>query len=223
MSGFSKFFSFFILLVTLIASPSVFALVIGSLSHESGDVFVSDSLNNVEWMHFSEAGFDGSRSSLEAKFADSNSDLFGFHIASAVEAVNFAAAAFGISPNTSSMSQSFSGNDGILFTAVMGDAYIGNTNNIWLHESGGSGAVDFSIISEVGDSTIYTHNYYRGTDTWTNMTYLAVRDISDAVPADEVGMAGVNNIDPVIIPEPSVLALMGLGLIVIFGVKQRNV
>ena len=181
------------------------AVVIGSLSHEAGDVFVSDSLNNVEWMHFSEAGFDGNRSSLEAKFADSNSELFGFHIASASEAINFATAAFGVTPTlTLTGRQTFNSFNGVQFTEVMGDGYTGNTNNIWLHTSGNTGALAYSWINQGIVDTAYYHQYDTITDSWPDaMTYLAVRDVSA-------------------VPVPAAVWLFGSGLIGLIGIVRRK-
>jgi len=190
----------------LVLSTSVnAATIIGSLSHESGDVFVSDSLNNVEWMHFSEAGFDASRSSLEAKFSDKNSELFGFRIANANEAVKFAMAAFGVTPSTNNTAQSFSNLNGGWFTSVMGDAYTANDNNIWVHEADTPGLLNFSYIAQNRYATDYVHNY-----TWrfspyysADMTYLAVRDITA-------------------VPVPTAVWLFGSGLIGLIGFARRK-
>ena len=200
----------FTLLFILVGSQ-VNAGVINNLTNVSGSNIVSDSLNNVEYLRFDTLGLMGNLASVNSLMSNSSSALYGFHIASADENVAFMNAAFGITVNPTVRNEYHRANN-IGFTSVMGDGYLLNGNNIWLHELdervSGPNLLSYSFTSEIENNNQYMYsNQWSGSDSvWgDNMAFLAVRNASAQVP------------------EPGALSLLGLGLAGLgFARKQKR-
>ena len=124
------------LVVGLTYSLAGHSAIIGSLSYDEGDAYVSDSLNDLEWMHFEASGANGTVESLLSSFSDSSSELYGFSLADTTYADKFLDAAFGVDDYDTAYTGEpththVTGINATAFTATMGDAYNFNSNNIW--------------------------------------------------------------------------------------------
>ena len=153
----------------------------------------------------------GSLASVQNLMSDSSSSLYGFHVASASENVAFMNAAFGITVNPTVINEYHRANT-IGFTSVMGDGYLSNGNNIWLHELDervlGPNLLTYSYTPESENNNQFMYaNQWSGSDSlWgSNMAFLAVRSGSTHVP------------------EPGTISLLGLGLAGLgFARKQKK-
>jgi hypothetical protein len=187
-------------IISLVLSVSGFANagLINNLNNNLGSSIVTDSLNNVEYLRFDTAGLRGSLATVQNLMSDSSSSLFGFHIASASENAAFMQAAFGLSFNPA-IANDVKNTDTSGFLSVMGDGYIWNSNNIWLHENGVVGnnnslAFSFTSDFESVSNNIWMNNWSGNNNNWVGgMSFLAVRNTS--------------------VPEPSTLAIFALGMI----------
>jgi len=190
--------------------------VIGNLSHTTGDAFVTDSLNNLEWMHFDAIGSTGTVASLLAAFSDSNSELYGFTLSGSTHADLFLDAAFGSNDySTTAMGYAIldSNVDGLGLQNTIGDAYKGNKNSMWKYfgdDGVTTGAISFDFIAgPPSNNNALKHNgsVSNNPDSWKNsMSWLAYR------PSDS------NSITPPVVPVPApttitvfALALLGFG------------
>jgi hypothetical protein len=203
-----KFLKASLAVMTIFVSSITHAgIIFGDLNYESGDSYVTDSLNNREWARFDV--MRGTVAEWTNEFNDLNSSLYGFTLAKSFDTELFTDAAFGIG-NYDVLSRQWPVKTGInayLFMQVMGDGFDFNNNNIW----------KYYIENDLGVSTNVTHMYLRGQtsrstnlmhegsirsqDTWSsNMTFLAFRTIQD-------------------VPEPSTLAIFALGMI---GLASRR-
>jgi hypothetical protein len=200
-------------LAGLVLSVSGFAsagLIFGDLSYESGDAYVTDSLNNREWARLD--FFRGTVTQWNSEFNDVNSDLYGFNFSGALDADLFADAAFGVD-NYDVLSQQYpikSGVNANLFTQVMGDGYGLNSNNIWKYfrtdTPQNSDNITYMWLSGQNlNSTVLNHDGVNSSpDSYSNsMSFLVYRDLNQVTD----------------VPEPSTLAIFALG---IMGLASRR-
>jgi hypothetical protein len=191
--------------------------IIGNLSHNTGDAYVTDSLNDLEWMHFDAAGSNGSVANLLASFADSNSELYGFTLSGTTHADLFLDAAFGsqtYSTSAAGFSIMESGIDASSFLDTMGDGF-SNMNNVWKYfvaddVTSGSIHIDWTLGQDSNNANVnHTGNASTNPDNWLNdMSWLAYRPSVERPPAvpDEI-------------PEPTTIAIFALG---IFALTSRR-
>jgi len=172
------------------------------LSHNNGDAFVADSLNDLEWMHFDTPGNNSSVASLLSAFTDSNSALFGFTLAGTTYADLFLDAAFGSQAYNTTGGNHIMANgvDAAAFLATMGEGYSGNSHNIWKYftlDSVTSGPIHFDWTNgQTSTSTALTHysNVSSNPNEWQNdMAWLAYRPTTN-------------------VSEPSILVIFALGM-----------
>ena len=197
----------------LVLSVSGFAnagLIFGDLSYESGNAYVTDSLNNREWARLD--FFRGTVAQWKSQFNDINSDLYGFNFAGALDADLFADAAFG-ADNYDVLSQQYpikSGINASLFTQVMGNGYGLNDNNIWKYFRTNapldSDNITYMWLSNyVSNSTVLNHDGVNSSPNSysSSMSFLVYRDLNQVTD----------------VPEPSTLAIFALG---VMGLASRR-
>jgi hypothetical protein len=195
-------------LASIVLSISCFANagMIGNLSHNSGDAFVTDSLNDLEWMHFDAIGNNGSVASLLASFSDTNSELYGFTLSGTTHADLFLDAAFGSQdyPTTAvGYTPMASGVASLDFLSTMGVGNDENVFNKWKYfntDNVTTGTVSVDWVGKFANADL-NHSGNRSSNpdfSVNNMAWLAYRSITQP---------------PAPVSEPATLAIFALGMI----------
>ena len=201
----TKFLQSFAFVMGLTYSLAGHSAIIGYLSYNDGDAYVSDSLNDLEWMHFEASGANGTVGSLLSSFSDTSSELYGFSLADTTFADKFLDAAFGINDYDTAYTGDptlthVAGIDATAFTATMGDAYNFNSNNIW------------KFYKDTAGPDIATYMWTQ--DSRTNgAVYQYGRSIYEFDPDLFVGTMSWLAYRPTVdVPEPNTLAMIVLGI-----------